>query len=235
VDNEYIELNEAYFKPAQIQILIDQNQIQELYKNKPKFESFLKQLIRSFEGLFFQLRDVDLGYFAKKHHYAMDEVYANLNYLHKQGIIQYIAQSNHASIRFLVNKIPEQKIMLDSTCYLERKKIFEKQIDAMLHYLTQCHTCRSQVLLEYFGEKDSPVCHQCDIDKKANRGSTSNEEILSLKDNIHRFISDRNVVIYEDIQREFSNYSDQLLRKILDRMVELELISKVGLSYQLKK
>ena len=36
-------------------------------------------------------------------------------------------------------------------------------MEAVLHYSTTNHRCRSQLLLEYFGEKDSHRCGICDV------------------------------------------------------------------------
>lgn len=47
-------------------------------------------------------------------------------------------------------------------------------MDTMIHYATEDHRCRSQMLLMYFGEKDPFRCGQCDVcmeseDKPLNR------------------------------------------------------------------
>jgi superfamily II DNA helicase RecQ len=33
----------------------------------------------------------------------------------------------------------------------------------MTHYLTATHTCRSTLLLDYFGDRHTPPCGHCDV------------------------------------------------------------------------
>jgi ATP-dependent DNA helicase RecQ len=58
--------------------------------------------------------------------------------------------------------MPEDSVILAPEHYellLERKKI---KLDAMLQYAESVGKCRSQMLLAYFGERESTHCGQCD-------------------------------------------------------------------------
>ena len=42
-------------------------------------------------------------------------------------------------------------------------RYYEQHRDEMVHYVTSNDTCRSRMLLSYFGETDAPDCGQCDV------------------------------------------------------------------------
>ena len=43
---------------------------------------------------------------------------------------------------------------------------FEEKIHAVRSYAESTETCRSKLLLEYFGEAEAPVCGECDVCKE---------------------------------------------------------------------
>ena len=69
--------------------------------------------------------------------------------------------------------------------YLEaQNKLKTEQLKSVLHYIKEEKTCKSKLLLEYFGEtikKDCGVCSYC-ISKKKNKTDTSSlsEKIIGL-------------------------------------------------------
>ena len=52
---------------------------------------------------------------------------------------------------------------LRSRTYEERMEDLKERINAMVHYVTSFDTCRSRMLLNYFGEGSSSDCGQCDV------------------------------------------------------------------------
>ena len=47
--------------------------------------------------------------------------------------------------------------------YQQRLDQYKERIQSMLHYVESDDTCRSRLLLSYFGETDAKDCGQCDV------------------------------------------------------------------------
>ena len=62
--------------------------------------------------------------------------------------------------------------------YEDRKADFQQRIDEMAHYVTSTDTCRSRMLLNYFGEKNDHDCGQCDVCLAKKKTAAAHEDDL---------------------------------------------------------
>jgi ATP-dependent DNA helicase RecQ len=60
----------------------------------------------------------------------------------------------------------------------------------VIHYASSATRCRSQLLLEYFGEKDSVRCGQCDVCKSVEVLEMSNVEFEKIRNRIKSIIEE---------------------------------------------
>lgn len=223
-ENEFIYIENSFYKPDKIQILLDHNELLMFYKNYGEYEQLIKQLIRAFEGLFY-LRNVDLNYFAKAYHYNLKELRNTLSVLKEKEIISYQAATSQPTITFLENKMPLNSIVLNNKLYLERKKIYINQLDSVIDFLTQNKVCRSIYLLNYFGEKSNQNCHKCDIDLR-NIKTLSNSDYIKIKDTLIENLDKRIYVNIEKLLKINKEFNEYYIRRVLDRLIELNLIEK---------
>ncbi len=73
VDNELIFIQDAFYKPDEIQLLADERQISDLTEQFPEYGQLITHLIRAYEGLHFKKR-VNLYKLAKTYHYNLTEL-----------------------------------------------------------------------------------------------------------------------------------------------------------------
>ena len=57
----------------------------------------------------------------------------------------------------------QEHIQLPREIYEDRLEQYRLRIEAMLRYAQSSDRCRNRMLLEYFGEKTSTNCGQCDV------------------------------------------------------------------------
>ena len=69
-----------------------------------------------------------------------------------------------------------RKLTFSKENYELRKKDFLNRIEAVIHYASSASKCRSQILLEYFGEKESLRCGICDVCRNRNQLGLSKTE-----------------------------------------------------------
>jgi ATP-dependent DNA helicase RecQ len=95
-------------------------------------------------------------------------VYQYFVRLNKLGVIKYIPGKKTALLIFLEERLPDKSIYISPENYLHRKERYEKRLNAMLHYSTSMDTCRSVLLLKYFGQDEAKDCDNCDYCRSKN-------------------------------------------------------------------
>ena len=92
-----------------------------------------------------------------------EAVIEQLKALRSEKILSYQPRSNIPLIVFLKDRIDERYLYFDKKIYDFRKEKAEERLAAVENYVKCDNVCRSQLLLQYFGEWDSTPCGECDI------------------------------------------------------------------------
>lgn len=223
-DNEFIYIQDAFYKPDELQIIADNKQIADLAEQFPEYGQLIANMIRSFEGIHYKRR-VNLHKFAKTYHYNLLELKVSLQNLAKKEIIHYEAATNKPKMEFLIDKLAVKDIPLDIQQYSERKKTLLDQLQSCLDYMQSQKPCRSQQLLNYLGESKSEKCGICDV-CIGEKNSITKEDYLKIRDSILLSLEPNIYTPIDKLVKLLKNYPELAIRKVLDRLLELNQIDK---------
>ncbi len=159
----YLELTEEVDNPSRVFFLVGRDDLYRFQVANASFDGFIKLLLRSYSGLFSNYVGIDEELLAKRAGINIEAVYRFLNHLSSQKIIHYIPRKKTPFIIFGKERLEPGRLKISKESYLDRKTDYIERVEAMLHYTTDRLKCRSQMLLEYFGEKNSVRCGKCDI------------------------------------------------------------------------
>lgn len=120
-------------------------------------------LLRSYTGLFTDPAYISEDIIASRLGWNKDRVYQELVVLSKEHIIQYIPRKKTPFVSFVVERESPERLNLGKEAYDDRKERYISRVKSVLDYANEQNICRSQVLLAYFGEKNTKPCGQCDI------------------------------------------------------------------------
>jgi ATP-dependent DNA helicase RecQ len=224
VDNELIFIQDAFYKPDEIQLLADERQISDLAEQFPEYGQLLTHLIRAYEGLHFKKR-VNLYKLAKNYHYNLTELKISLQKLAQKGIISYEPSTNKPTLEFLTNKTAANDIPIDQAQYRVRKQILLDQTKACLDFIKNTKDCRSRQLLDYLGESQSEKCGICDV-CLGEKNSITKEDYLKIRDAILANLEPNIYTAIDKLIKLLKNYPELAIRKVLDRLLELNQIEK---------
>lgn len=165
LENEgIIEFNEAFFSPSRAMIIINNQELYQYQVKNANMDKFIKTLLRIYGGsLFATFLTINEFVMAKSLRISENEVRLALNALRSYKIIEYIEQNNQPQIVFLTPRMDARNLPIDYKKMAFRKQVEENKSKAMTQYALNTQLCRSQLILEYFGEKNTNTCGKCDV------------------------------------------------------------------------
>ena len=158
-----ILISEHLREKSQIQFRINGDQLIKYQKEKPDFEPLITVILRSYSGVFSQYTDIDERLIANRLETTEEAVVEQLKALRSEKILSYQPLSNIPLLVFLKDRIDEKYLYFDKKIYDFRKEKAEERLAAVENYVKCDNVCRSQLLLQYFGEWDSTPCGECDV------------------------------------------------------------------------
>ena len=202
-----IALSEHLRETSQLHFKMNGDELMEFEDNHPEMAEFIKLLLRSYGGMFTQYVRIDEQLIANRADMTMEEVATLLQTLHQAAVVSYQPQSDIPLIVFLQDRIPERFLYFDPSVYEVQKKKAQERVEAVRTYVTSQDLCRSQLLLSYFGETDSPACGQCDVCRKRTQNSVNSENFHKLSKEIIRL--HQQGLSKKDILKRLSTQEDE--------------------------
>jgi ATP-dependent DNA helicase RecQ len=158
-----ILVSEHLREKSELQFRLNGDQLLQFQKEKPDFEPIITTILRSYTGVFNQYTNIDERLLANRLDISEEAVVEQLKQLRTGKILSYQPQSNIPLIVFLKDRIDEKYLYFDKKIYDFRKEKAEERLAAVENYVKTYNVCRSQLLLQYFGEWDSTPCGECDV------------------------------------------------------------------------
>lgn len=217
----YLELTDELDNPSKVYFKVDRDDLYKFQVANAEFDGFIKLLLRSYTGLFTNYVAVDEKLLAQRANISPDLVYQFLSRLRTQKIIDYIPQKKTPFIIFTKERIDMDRIKISKENYLDRKHDYLERIEAMIHYASSGHKCRSQLLLEYFDEKESVRCGKCDVCLQVNELNVSSYEFDAISEKIEKALA--NPCFYEELLEKVDGKTETVV-KIIRWLMENEKI-----------
>lgn len=185
----YLEFTEEVDNPSRIAFVVSRDELYKFQVANAAFDDFIKLILRSYTGLFTGYVSVDEDLLAKRAGIEREVVYNYLKHLRKSNVIDYVPQTRSPFVFFTKERIPTDRLKISKENYEDRKKDYAERIEAVLHYAMSSDTCRSQILLSYFGEDDSAPCGTCDVCKNVEQMNISTFEFKSIGGRIQKILA----------------------------------------------
>ena len=178
----YIEYTEEQDNQARVKFLVTRDDLYRLRGENPNEEKVIIALLRNYGGLFADYGFIDESLIAHQCALKSHEVYDILKELSMKHVIHFIPRKQVPYIRYMQRREDSEHVRLSKEVYEERLHQYQERINAMLHYTKSKEKCRSRLLLEYFGEKGTKDCGQCDVCQSNQPHDTkqAQQQILSL-------------------------------------------------------
>lgn len=184
-------------------------------------ESILQTLMRMHGGLFSEYVMIDELLLEKRTGCSHEQFCSSMIQLSRQHIIDYIPAQTTQVIVWTQSRLDSDLLCFADNIYSDRKKDLTERVESMLEYATRVNGCRSQILLNYFGEKSSDPCGHCDLCLERNSSGLSNARFNMVRQGIVQKIENG---ICTEQELFLLPYSEEELKTVLKYLVSEETV-----------
>jgi len=159
----FLELNDAFYSPSKVLITTEHEELYKFQVANPDLDPLIKMILRLYGGNvysnFTKISEKALG---DKLKLTVPAVTKNLNYLHQRGILIYEPQHDAPQIVFATPRYDANDLPTNTKRYNQLRQLAFQKMAATVHYVNATAHCRTQLLLQYFGDISDEPCRICD-------------------------------------------------------------------------
>lgn len=185
----YIEYTDEVDNRSRLMFIIYRDDLYH-YNFDRQYEVLINTVLRLYTGLFTNYATINEAEIAQRLDTSRTAVYEMLKVLGKRNIIDFIPHKKTPLITYTQPRVDSKYLDIPRLVNEDRKFRFEKRIQAMSHYAEQNETCRSRILLSYFGEKNTMDCGQCDVCLAKNSSGLTNKLFNEIAVSVQQLIKD---------------------------------------------
>lgn len=159
----YIEYVEDMEYSANVRFTTSRDDLYRIHSLDPDTENILSTIMRLYSGLFTDGAYIDEQLVCSRTGVDSHTLYDSLVKAQQQGVVRYVPARKTPVLKWTRERVESTMLYFDPEIYDKRLEEYKIRIKAMSDYVNRQTGCRSCMLLEYFGEKKSEPCGNCDI------------------------------------------------------------------------
>lgn len=227
----YIEYTDEQDNASRIIFTIRREELYKLHEIDKEAEVVVQAILRSYTGIFTDYAYISESTISTRTGLSRELIYNLLVMLKHRHIIDYIPHKKTPYIIYTRERVEMHRLVISRLVYEERKERYELRIQEMVKYVTAETTCRSRMLLRYFGEKNQHNCGQCDVClSKQGKNGLSQPMFDNLKAEVTAILKEQPLTPIQ-IARRIDVEEEKLSTLIQYLLEEGELTMKDGVIY----
>lgn len=225
----YINYREEEDSKSRLLFIVDRDELYKLHHLSGKCEDVIRAVLRNYGGVFSSYVYIDESLLAHNCQISEHEVYEALKLLNHQRILHYIPHKSTPYITYTMQRIDSARLAFSREVYDDRKREYEERIAAILRYAEDPTTCRSRLLLQYFGDHEAEDCGQCDVCMARNEQS-ADVAAEPLMERFRQLLSDGKGHSSEEF--EYAGFTDEVRKAAIDLLLgNEEMVLRDGFFY----
>jgi ATP-dependent DNA helicase RecQ len=217
----YIELTDEQDSSSRVLFTVGKDDLYKI-KHSPEQEKLIHILLRSYTGLFTDLAAINEDALAKRLEWTHDQVYEQLVGLAKERIIQYIPRKKTPFLTYVHERVETSRVELSKETYDDRRDRYVSRVKSVMDYAQEENICRSQMLLSYFGEKNTKPCEKCDICLKKKETTLSESEFEEIRQAVTAMLGIESLTVNALVKKV--NHKELKVIQVIRFMIDQGLI-----------
>ncbi len=209
---------------SKIHFKVGKDDLYRFQVEKEAYDGFIKTLLRLYGGVFNDFIKIDELSIANKTNLKKDDVIKILKKLDSYNILTYIQSTNSPQLSFVQQRLSNNDILLSGENYRTRKEIYIKRVEAIKEYALSQSKCRSQQLLEYFGDLTAKRCGNCDVCKNRNKLELSEYEFDIVLKQIKPLLQAKSCTI-EELAAGLPGIEDDNIIKVIQYLLDNDKVT----------
>ena len=189
-----------------------------------EYELLINAILRNYSGLFTDPAFIDERFLSRVTSLSRHRMYEILVSLASKGLVMYAPSKKCPIITFTRHRVLGSELRFSREVYDERRAVFADRLNSILSYATREDKCRSRLLLEYFGEKKSSECGNCDV-CVASRAGGKKAPVSAPAEWLLDYLSDRKLHSLDEL--DAMGLSRKAMTELLRTMCDEEKIEIV--------
>ncbi|MCB0698938.1 MAG: RecQ family ATP-dependent DNA helicase [Chitinophagales bacterium] len=207
-------LSDAVFSPPTIQMLADRHELDNIGKAYPDLNLVITTLLRLYGSLYHQPTKVNLLMVAKHLKIKVEVLTAILRNLDRMEALIFNEPKKGPQLFFNHYRVDSKHLLLNTERINALKQAHEQRTKAMMEYIISDDTCRTKVLLHYFGEEKTDNCRHCDYCLNNHSSTTiTKAEIMNL-------FSEKAEINITDINAQFPKVNSEDISDTIRQLID---------------
>lgn len=233
-NEELIKLTDTQYISSKIKIIISNAELYKFQISNSHFEKIIKLLLRKHNNIFSNYVNIDEDYLQSQINNDKQLIKNILIKLEEHGIIKYRQKNNGVQLRFLQHRRDSEKLNINEKKLNFNKSNAKEKLEKVIQYIKEKQKCRSNILLEYFGEKKTERCGICDYCVRKNKKEIKEKSFNEISIQILQFLEKKECDI-EEITDKIHNQKKEDIIDVINYLFENDMIYKFGNKYIINK
>jgi len=230
---ELFKISDTMHTPSKLIMNVNNSELYKFQISNKYYDRFIKLLLRSYGNLFNNYVFINELQLAERYNSDVTEVKRLLIKLQQLEIVKYQEQNSNPQLTFIKARKDVEALQLNEVKWEKRKEYEKNKLNRISDYISTKKTCRSKMLLHYFGEENSEKCGVCDVCVLEKRKNIKDKEFLRISNKIKEYLQDKELSL-EEICTLLPNTNEQEIINILNFLFDNDKVGKYGNKYQWK-
>ena len=230
---ELFKISDTLHTPSRLIMNVNNSELYKFQISNKYYDRFIKLLLRSYGNLFNNYVFINELQLAERYNSDVAEVKRLLIKLQQLEIVKYQEQNSNPQLTFIKARKDVEALQLNEVKWEKRKEYEKNKLNRISDYISTNKTCRSKMLLHYFGEENSEKCGVCDVCVLEKRKNIKDKEFLRISNKIKEYLQEKEHSL-EEICTLLPNTNEQEIINILNFLFDNDKVGKYGNKYQWK-
>ena len=230
---ELFKISDTLHTPSKLIMNVNNSKLYKFQISNKYYDRFIKLLLRSYGNLFNNYVFINELQLAERYNSDVTEVKRLLIKLQQLEIVKYQEQNSNPQLTFIKARKDVEALQLNEVKWEKRKEYEKNKLNRISDYISTNKTCRSKMLLHYFGEENSEKCGVCDVCVLEKRKNIKDKEFLRISNKIKEYLQEKEHSL-EEICTLLPNTNEQEIINILNFLFDNDKVGKYGNKYQWK-
>ena len=216
---EFIKLTDSIHSPSKLHFIVDNTELYRFQVANVHYDSFIKLLLRSYSGLFENYVTINEQTLSSRFNSPPTKILELLEKLQQLEILKYLPRTNAPKLVFTKNRAEASTLRISEEILEKRKQLKKQKIESIIAYTENSTICRTQQLLEYFGEENNYKCGKCDVCVERNKLDISDLEFEKIKKYVQNILSEK-AMISSEIINTITDVREEKVLKVLQWLLD---------------